>query len=261
LVSGWGHSTKEPLCIARRMGDFNARLHGVLSTEPGVVGRHVYGGGLRTTERPERGDLERTSRDLLIELCKSRGLLTMSTWFRHTDASMVTCMAPGVPKAPAVRDGWNPTKYGQVDFCLASERWKTIVQDVRSNTGAGLPTDHFPVEARVRIRLAARDRGNERPDGWDFGAATEEQKKMYDEAVARSLLNIEGAPNVEAAWKELEQSVKTSLEASMPMRRARPRRPRTSEEAMDMMACRRALARQGMENDARELDKMVRAQV
>jgi len=55
------------------LGDFNARLHGVLLGEGHIIGPRVYGRGLAGLIRPERGYGERTNRDLLIDIARSTG--------------------------------------------------------------------------------------------------------------------------------------------------------------------------------------------
>jgi len=80
-------------------GDFNARLHGVLLTDKRVIVPHVYGAGVGRVRRALRGYTETTNRDMLLDLCKSRGLLMMNTWFAGGDASKVT-------RARGPRRGW-----------------------------------------------------------------------------------------------------------------------------------------------------------
>ena len=45
--------------------------------------------------------------------------------------------------------------YETLDFILVPERWKNSVLDAESDTTGFLPSDHYPVIAKIRINLKA----------------------------------------------------------------------------------------------------------
>jgi len=131
---------------------------------------------------------------------------------------------------------------------------------VGSDTGAGLPGDHFPliVDLRIRAGRGADGRGGQRRARWDFRAATEEDLAAYDNRVASSLQEVVGAEDVEGAWEVLREAVRRGAEQSIPEMPARPRKPWITRGTMEMIASRQALAALGQLKEARELDRMIR---
>jgi len=82
------------------LGDFNARLHGRLKAEQGVLGPHIYGSGVARLTRPARGFGEKSNRDLLIDMCIEHGMRVMNTWFSKPDCRKVMHVPPGVGQVP-----------------------------------------------------------------------------------------------------------------------------------------------------------------
>jgi len=122
-----------------------------------MIGPCVYGRGVGEIVRPVRGYTQRTHRDLLVDLCREHDMRIANTWYRHKDANRDTHALPRAERRP---EGpyWDPLRYGQIDFCLDPNRWRGMILDVRSSTDDAPPSDHFPVEVRVRLRLAAHGR-------------------------------------------------------------------------------------------------------
>jgi len=97
-----------------------------------------------------------------------------------------------------------------------------MVKDARSRATAGLPTDHFPVEVAVCLKLrAAAKRGGAR-EAWDFQAATEEQKQAYDQEAARCEKDMERATNVAESWSITEDGVREAMRRHIPAKTKRP---------------------------------------
>jgi len=150
------------------LGDFNARIHGRRSGEAQVLGPHIFGAGVSHLIRPERGYGEKSNRDLMVELCGGGEYLVANTWFKKRDARKVTFMPPGTKQLPGDGEPWDPRLFGEIDFCLVPSRWRNLVLDVESNTRAGLPTDHFPLEIKVRLRLRPKRGKRRRSPGGIF---------------------------------------------------------------------------------------------
>jgi len=222
----------------------------------------VYGGGTQRLPRPERGYGEKTNRDLLVEMCKvgTEGgkVLVANTWFRKSDGRKATYVTPGVDKLPPTNRGWDPDKFPELDFCLVPERWKGMVQDVESDTRAGVPSDHFPLRVRIRLRLRARRKDEEGRVRWDFAAATEEQKRDFDEFVADRAGQIGRMENVDKGWSVLKDTIDEALPRFIPKKERQAKRPWIRTETLELMASRAALAELGQLKDARELDMQVR---
>jgi len=231
------------------MGDFNARIHGRRHTEREVLGPHIYGGGIGRILRPERGYGEVSNRDMLVSLCLAGGrdgkYKVMNTWFRKPDHQKVTVAAPGVESLPERGGVWGPDRFGEIDLCLASVRWCGAVLNVRSDTAAGLASDHLPLRVTVRLRLRARAVEGAPPTRWGFKGATPEQKEAYDQEVAVAFAGLGRGSIVEHQWQRIQEAVGGALEKHIPRLPKPARRPWISTETMEMLESRRAFGALG----------------
>jgi len=99
----------------------------------------------------------------------------MTTWFKKPDRHKVTVMAPGVEGRGEAGGSWPTDRSGEVDFCLAGDRWKSAALDVESDTSSPLQSDHFYLGVHLRLELKA---GGGRKEGQatrhDFRASLHE---------------------------------------------------------------------------------------
>jgi len=206
------------------LGDFNARLHGRLRGESDILGPEIFGSGVGRLLAPDRGEAPSSNRDMLMALCAEHGLRVMNTWFRKPDSHRVTFVAPGVGTLPPGRSGWDPAEFAVLDLCLVSSRWKGVVRDVRSRPSAGLPSDHFPLEIEVLVKLGA-SRATAPIKRWDFRTATEEQVQGFDAAVLEAADGVRDASSVQEAWETLERTVNEALDKWIPAAGPKAKRP------------------------------------
>jgi len=245
--------------IAIALGDFNARIHGRLRGEEEIFGPRIYGEGVARILNPGRGHGEKTNRDMLAEVCAERSMCVANTWFMKPDSQKVTYMAPGVERLPEAGQ-WPPAQFAELDLCLISRRWKGAVKDVRSRPFAGLPTDHFPLEVELQVRLRAAKGRGQAIERWDFGAASAEQKERFDVEVAAVEQEMETAGGVEEAWAALVGAVEGAMRRNIPPKARPPRKPWIRQSTLELIEHRRALAATGLVKEAKELDAMVKSQ-
>ena len=136
-----------------------------------------------------------------------------------------------------------------------------MIKNVESNTRASLTTDHFPLEVTVQVKLGAGNKahGPQRAPKRDFPAITNEGwRGLYD---ATRIINIAmgNAETVEAAWIALKAGTTKAMEENVPEQARRARRPWISQDTLELIEHRKALAAAGMARGARDIDKMVRA--
>ena len=171
------------------IGDLNARIHARLRGEEPQLGPHIYGGGVdKLNNRGEGASHAReaedvvTNRDLLLEMCSAHSLKVMNTWFQTPDNKKVTFMAPGTAKLPKAGESWDPEIFGELDLCLAPDRWSGMVKNVESNTRAGLNSDHFPLEVELELRLKMVDREEEqwRRQRYEFKGLGQDTKEAIN---------------------------------------------------------------------------------
>ena len=78
------------------IGDFNARLHGRLDSDPESIGIHIFGDGPRS---------------LLLELCECCRLSIADTFFNEPPQRQVTCYSMGAGPSSEL----TPENFGQID--------------------------------------------------------------------------------------------------------------------------------------------------
>ena len=62
------------------LGDFNARLHRLMAGEEDILGPYIFGYSFHIPS-------PHNSRELLLELCRSHGLVGGNTWFNEKNAN------------------------------------------------------------------------------------------------------------------------------------------------------------------------------
>ena len=264
------------------MGDYNARLHARLAGEDPAIGPHIYGAGRSHIWEPR--NQERTNRDLLIEMCMAHGLKVMNTWFQKPHSQKVTYRAPEVKRLPegegepdppgapgeegapspgpnAAERNWNPSKFAELDLCVVQERWKGMIHNVRSRTSASVNSDHFPLEVTVALKLASIKPSKQQPKApkYDFRALNDESKWNYQQEVLAQEGAILGAATIQESWDKFAETIKEALKNNVPEAAKKAKRAWLTANTMELVEHRKALAEAGLIEDARNLDKMVKA--
>ncbi len=134
------------------VGDMNARIQkaeGRLEKEH--IGKYTF--EPETAERPHlRSTMVNENREKLITLCQTHKLRVMSTMFKKQKEKLATYRNVGTPIWWEVKRG-HPYGYEQMDYILTTERWKNTVKDVEADPKPNIETRHYPVKARIRIKL------------------------------------------------------------------------------------------------------------
>ena len=147
-------------CLHLAVGDFNTRLHGQMTGEESVIGKHVWGRGVKFLKTQDQADKEQ--RALLVTTLKASTHVHMNSFFEKCAEKKIT------------RSDWNsngppyiPQRYAELDAIIANQRSRNMVKNVESNTKTDFPSDHFPVEARLKIKLAKhRGRPPDKSNEW-----------------------------------------------------------------------------------------------
>ena len=76
----------------------------------------------------------------------------INTWFEKTDDKKCIYRHMGTIHGPP----WTRNNgYETLDYIRVQHRWKNTVLDVESDTSGFVPTDHYPVIAKSKIKLRA----------------------------------------------------------------------------------------------------------
>jgi endonuclease/exonuclease/phosphatase family metal-dependent hydrolase len=95
------------------------------------------------------GSLHQDSNDngvRIVNFATSKNLVVRSTMFQRRNIHKYTWTSP---------DG---KTHNQIDHILVDKRWHSSILDARSFRGADCDTDHYLVVAKVRERLAVRNK-------------------------------------------------------------------------------------------------------
>ena len=101
------------------------------------VGRGRFGeivGSYGLGERNERGDK-------WVEWCVESEQVILNTWFRHHPRKLWTWRSPG--------DHYR----NQIDYVTINKRFRNIVTNARTYTGADCNSDHVPVVVDIKLKL------------------------------------------------------------------------------------------------------------
>ncbi|CAE7263960.1 unnamed protein product [Symbiodinium natans] len=220
------------------MGDFNARIHGRMHDEDLVLGPHLYGKGVGSVG----GELD--NRSFLINCCVQNQLLVSNTWFKHNSAKQVTYREVGTAALPHASASWDPNLFAQLDLCLTPRRWRNFVRDVSSDPWANVDSDHFPLLAKVRLKLGARRQQAPRPR-WDFHSASPRNIREMNEALEARLNEVAGHEDVSQKWDFLREVFVQAMDEHIPKYQFAPRKPWISQSTLDLITRRGVLRSQG----------------
>ena len=98
----------------------------------------------------------------------------MSSHFQKPDVKEITrsdWQAEGQP--------YIPTRYAEIDAVIANRRSRNIIKDIESDTVTALPSDHFPVNIRVKLELAEnRNKDKDASNAWKIPKKPTEDQKL-----------------------------------------------------------------------------------
>ena len=79
--------------------------------------------------------------------------------------------------------------------------------------GSSAISDHFLVRAKINIRLSTEWRKKQKHKGKiDRDALKTSTAKVYQEKLISKIQNMHERPNINEIWKEIEQTIKTTVE-------------------------------------------------
>ena len=145
----------------------------------------------------------------IVNFATSKNLAVKSTTFPHRDIHKHTWTSP---------DG---KTHNQIDHILIDRRRQSSILIVRSFRGLDCDTDHYLVVAKVRERLAVSKQTAQKLDGERFNLwklKDLEVKKQYQIEITNrfaALGNISDDGEVNRAWENIKENIKTSAKESL----------------------------------------------
>ena len=106
--------------------------------------------------------IDKEQRGVLVAALKAADHIHMNSFFQKDDTKKVT-RADWQATGPS----YTPTRYAEIDAILANTRARNMIKNVESNTEQYFPSDHFPVEMRLKIKLSKhRGRPPDKSNDW-----------------------------------------------------------------------------------------------
>eukprot|EP00975_Prorocentrum_lima_P054848 11497894-Prorocentrum_lima.AAC.1 len=131
------------------LGDFNARLQTRLEEEHDMIGPHVFDPTRITIAEQLPETLY--NRHLMLDYLIAEELRVMNTFFPKPVSKLVTYRELWADSGPPYERG----RYETLDYVLAPQRWRNCVRDVTNDLLCNVFTPHYPLIARLDIRLKA----------------------------------------------------------------------------------------------------------
>lgn len=138
---------KGPMYI---MGDWNARMQRHISkTERMVFGKWTFDS--RNIDVKDLADNVAWNRNRCINFCLQHKLILTNTLFKKPIEKTATHRIVGVIETAQIQKN----THQQIDFIATQTRWKNSVKNAESDTQANINSDHYPVLAKIQIKLRA----------------------------------------------------------------------------------------------------------
>ena len=198
------------------LGDLNAKV-GKGKVE-GIVGDWGIG------ERNDRGGR-------LVQFCDENNLVITNTWYKLPPRRLYTWKSPQDNEQQVVRN--------QIDFIMINRRFRNTITRVVALPGADIESDHNPLCANIRLRLAKakRKRNNKRFDARLL--RNSEIRSEYDQHLNRQLSDINATDDVEECWTSIKNAFENANNTHLLKKNTLIRNEWMNTEILELMERRR----------------------
>jgi len=169
----------------------------------------------------------------IVNFATSRNLVVKSMMFPHQNIHYYNWTSP---------DG---KTHNQIDHILRDRRWHSSVLDVQSFRGAVCDTNHYLVVAKVRESLEPSKKPAQKLHGERFNLRkinALDVRKQYQIVIANrfaTLENLSGGENINRAWENLKENIKTSAKESLCLHELKQHKPLFDDEYLGVLAPRK----------------------
>ena len=169
----------------------------------------------------------------IVTFATSKNLVVKSMMFPRRNIRKYTWTSP---------DG---KTHNQIDHILIDRRWHSSILDVRSFRGVDCYTDHCLVVAKLRERLAVRKQAAQKFDGERFKLRKLNElvfKEKYRIEIRNrfsALENLIRDKNVNRAWENIKENIKTSAKESQVLHEWKQHNPWLHKECVDFLDLRK----------------------
>ena len=151
------------------LGDFNTRLNIQRDEESDYIGKNIYRSSFNFPEHQKTQTQE--NREIFLQFCADNQLIATNTFGNQPQKEIWTYTDPVGEKA-------------QLDYILINKKWQNSLLNCKVDVNAGIYSDHRPILAQIRTRLAKPRIYNPPPR---YNKPNEEQQLEYNKYVADNL--------------------------------------------------------------------------
>ena len=95
--------------------------------------------------------------------------------------------------------------YETLDFMLVTQQWKNTVMDSETDTEGFIPSDHYPVTAKIKIKFRATE-SKQKMERVKYGTMKTEHKINYNLEINEELDKLESKPTMEQFLKIIRKA-------------------------------------------------------
>jgi len=172
-----------------------------------------------------------------------------NTWFQQKEKARHTWTSP---------DG--QTK-NQIDYILASARFRNSIRNCKSRPGAYCGSDHNPVIVNLNIRLKNIKKKKSDVKRWNVDALKQESVRMeYAEKMEDKAKNIleENCLNVNQTWKRMKECITEVAENIIGTKVVDRKQQGMTCEILNMMSKRKELRNQGKKDELTVMNREIK---
>jgi len=173
------HKNRELVLVMR---DFNARIQKARNREEAqYIGPHTF--DRHNTNIYSRGEGVQENRELFVELCRKHKLIASNTLFHKQEQHRATFREIGKGREEEMKRG----NFEQLDYILIPKRWRNGIVDAAADGEANIDSDHYPVWAKIKIKLKRMPYKNNKPRK-TYRECTTKEKQNWNEKFTKQLL-------------------------------------------------------------------------
>ena len=231
-------------------GDFSARLHHRYSNEIKIMGPHIFGRGRSYLERV--APTTRENRDLFVDFCTANDLRVLNTDYPKTASKQVTFGE----NTTQIGDPFLPEKYAQLDFWLTRCKHKNQCTDVQIRSDIYLDTDHYMLELKIRMKMAAR-RHATMDKAPRFAKPSNDQWLDYNQSVSRLYQTLLQQHDGEH-WKLFNSAVETAAAKCLSREIPHKKKDYLSPHTWNLIKSRQRSYQQCKHEEVKTLDRQIK---
>ena len=156
-------------------GDMNAKFREEDIDIANGIGPHIFG----KDQKLQEGEGVEDNRNRLTELLTTTKTMLTNTYYYKQPQYQITY---NIDKAAATEPPFNKNRFDTIDYIIVPRRWKNSVKDTATNLYTGVDSDHYPLTAKIVLKLKAEYKKT--PTRTKYQSCTIEEQLAYNHTLA-----------------------------------------------------------------------------